>query len=54
MRPEPWNPPIELSQKEEKIVKLIKRAQLFTFLREIHHLLFDVTKLEISSIFFSF
>ena len=41
MRPEPWNPPIELSQKEAKIVKLIKKAKLFTFLREIRHLLFD-------------
>ena len=41
MRPEPWNPPIDLSQKEEKIMKLIKRAKLFRFLREIRHLLFD-------------
>jgi transposase len=41
MRPEPWNPPIDLSKKEQKIVKLIKRAKLFTFLREIRHLLFD-------------
>lgn len=41
MRPEPWNPPIELSNKEQKIVKLIKRAKLFVFLREIRHLLFD-------------
>ena len=41
MRPETWNPPIDLSPKEEKIVKLIKRAKLFTFLREIRHLLFD-------------
>ncbi len=41
MRPEPWNPPLELSKKEQKIVKLIKRAKLFVLLREIHHLLFD-------------
>ena len=41
MRPEQWNPPIELSNQEEKIVKRIKRAKLFTFLREIRHLLFD-------------
>ena len=41
MRPETWNPPIDLSPKEEKIVKLIKRAKLFPFLREIRHLLFD-------------
>ena len=26
MRPEPWNPTIELSKKEQKIVKLIKRT----------------------------
>ena len=41
MRPEPWNPPIELSKKEEKIVKLLKRAKLLVFLREIRHLLCD-------------
>ena len=41
MRPEPWNPPIELDKKEHKIVKLIKRAKLFVFLREMRHLLFD-------------
>ena len=41
MRPETWNPPIELSKKEQKIVKLIKRAKLFVFLREMRHLLFD-------------
>ena len=41
MRPEPWNPPLELSKKEQKIVKLIKRAKLFVLLREIRHLLFD-------------
>lgn len=41
MGPEYWNPPIELSKKELKIVKLIKRAKLFPFLREIRHLWFD-------------
>lgn len=41
MRPETWNPPIELSKKEQKIVFLIKRAKLFVFLRETRHLLFD-------------
>ena len=41
MRPELWNPPIELSKKEAKIVKLIKRAKLFVFLREMRHSLFD-------------
>ena len=41
MRPSTWNPPIELSASEKKIKKLIKRAKLFVFLREIRHLLFD-------------
>ena len=41
MRPQTWNPPIELSPFEQKIVKLIKRAKLFVFLREIRHLLFE-------------
>ena len=41
MRPEQWNPPIELSNQEQKIVKRIKRAKLFTFLRSIRHLLLD-------------
>ncbi len=43
MGPESWNPPIELSNNEAKIVKLIKRAKLFVFLREMRHLLFDET-----------
>ncbi len=41
MRPENWNPPIELSALEQSIVKRIKRAKLFTFLREYRHQLFD-------------
>ena len=41
MRPSSWTPPIELSDQEEKIVKRIKRAKLFIFLRSIRHLLFD-------------
>lgn len=41
MRPEQWNQPIELSNQEQKIVKRIKRAKLFPFLRESRHLLFD-------------
>jgi len=40
MRPELWQPPIELSPTEQSIVKRIKRA-LFTFLRECRHELFD-------------
>lgn len=41
MRPEPWQPPIELSPTEQSIVKRIKRAKLFTFLREWRHELLD-------------
>jgi phage anti-repressor protein len=41
MRPSLWQPPIELSQAEAKIIKRIKRAKLFTFLRQIRHELFD-------------
>ncbi len=37
MRPETWNPPIELSIKEEKVVKRIRKAKLFVFLRQIRH-----------------
>jgi hypothetical protein len=33
MRPALWHPPIELSDQEALIVKGIKRAKLFTFLR---------------------
>ncbi|BAY73427.1 putative transposase (plasmid) [Trichormus variabilis NIES-23] len=41
MRPPNWNPPIELSTLEQSIVKRIKRAKLFTFLRQYRHQLFD-------------
>ncbi|OYD86685.1 hypothetical protein CDG77_33640 [Nostoc sp. 'Peltigera membranacea cyanobiont' 213] len=41
MRPEKWHPPIELSASEQSIVKRIKRAKLFTFLRQYRHKLFD-------------
>ncbi|BBD58237.1 putative transposase [Nostoc sp. HK-01] len=41
MRPQIWQPPIELSALEQSIVKRIKRAKLFTFLRQYRHQLFD-------------
>src|SRR5438034_19272 len=41
MQPPPWHPPVELSQQEEKIVKKIKKAKLFVFLRQHQHELFD-------------
>lgn len=41
MRPQIWQPPIELSALEQSIVKRIKRAKLFTFLRQYRDQLFD-------------
>jgi hypothetical protein len=41
MQPSPWQPPVELSKQEEQIVKKIRRAKLFIFLREHRHELFD-------------
>jgi Transposase DDE domain/Transposase domain (DUF772) len=41
MRPVPWEPPIELSATEQVIVKRIRRAKLFIFLREHRHEVFD-------------
>ena len=41
MRPPFWNPPVELSDAEKVIVKRIKRAKLFLFLRHNRHEIFD-------------
>jgi len=41
MQPVTWIPPIELSQQEEQIVKRIRKAKLFIFLRQHRHELFD-------------
>ena len=41
MQPEMWKPPVELSQQEEQIVKKIRKAKLFVFLREHRHQLFN-------------
>ena len=41
MRPEYWQPPTELSPAEAFVMKRIKRAKLFVFLRQIRHELFD-------------
>ena len=41
MRPGNWNSPIELSALEQSIVKRIKQAKLFTFLRQYRHQLFN-------------
>jgi Transposase domain (DUF772)/zinc-finger of transposase IS204/IS1001/IS1096/IS1165 len=41
MQPETWKPPVELSQQEEQIVKKIRKAKLFVFLRRHRHELLD-------------
>jgi hypothetical protein len=41
MQPVMWTPPIELSQQEEQIVKRIRKAKLFVFLRQYRHKLLD-------------
>ena len=41
MRPPPWQPPIEPSPGEQAIMRLVKRAKLFVFLRRHRHELFD-------------
>jgi hypothetical protein len=40
MRPATWQPPVETSAAEEQIIKRIKRAKLFIFLRRHRHHLF--------------
>jgi len=40
MRPPLWHPPIELSTGEQAIIKRIRRAKLFVFLRQHRHELF--------------
>ena len=41
MRPPTWQPPTEQSAAEQAVVRRIRRAKLFVFLREQRHLLFD-------------
>lgn len=41
MRPTTWNPPIALSPLEEKVNNRIKKAKLFSFLRENRHEIFN-------------
>src|SRR5919198_2195273 len=40
MRPPLWHPPVELSPAEHTIIKRIRRAKLFVFLRQHRHTLF--------------
>jgi transposase len=41
MRPRAWQPPIPLSPTEAGVVRRVRRAKLFVFLREHRHELFD-------------
>jgi len=41
MRPPVWRPPIEPSLAEQTVMRLVRRAKLFVFLREHRHELFD-------------
>jgi hypothetical protein len=41
MQPSHWQPPVALSEQEEQIVKKIRKAKLFVFLRKHRHKLFD-------------
>jgi Transposase DDE domain/Transposase domain (DUF772) len=41
MRPGMWRPPVEPSPAEQAVIKAVRRAKLFVFLREHRHELFD-------------
>ncbi len=41
MQPPSWQPPVELSEEEEQIVKRVRKAKLFVFLRQHRHGLFN-------------
>jgi transposase len=41
MRPGVWDPPAEPSAAEQAVIKAVRRARLFVFLREHRHELFD-------------
>jgi transposase len=41
MRPQAWEPPVEPSPAERAVIKAVRRARLFVFLREHRHELFD-------------
>jgi hypothetical protein len=52
MQPSLWQPPVELSKQEELIVKKIRKAKLFIFLRQHRHELFDeVFQRELASLY---
>jgi hypothetical protein len=41
MRPPTWRPPVEPTPEEQAVLKRIKRAKLFVFLRKRRHEVFD-------------
>jgi transposase len=41
MRPDVWQPPVEPSAAEQAVMKAVRRAKLFVFLRQHRHELFD-------------
>ena len=41
MRPAVWRPPIQPSPAEQAVIRRVRRAKLFVFLREYRHELFD-------------
>src|SRR5918997_5522028 len=52
MRPTVWQPPVETMADEDKIIKHIKRAKLFLFLRRHRHQLFTSEfQVELASIY---
>jgi hypothetical protein len=52
MRPPLWHPPIELSTAEQAIIKRIRRAKLFVFLRQHRHELFcDTFQQELAALY---
>ena len=52
MRPPVWSPPIELSKAEHAIIKRIRRAKLFVFLRQHRHELFcDAFQQELTTLY---
>src|SRR5947209_1620874 len=52
MRPIYWQPPIELSATEQSIIKRIRRARLFVFLRQHRHEVLDeIFQQELASLY---
>jgi Transposase DDE domain/Transposase domain (DUF772) len=52
MRPSPWHPPVELAPAEQAIVKRIRRAKLFIFLRRQRRAIFtDELQAELAAVY---